>query len=262
MKLFFAFKVMAPWTTPFPRGRLLEEDERHMTVAFLGEADYSVLQTLLVNAPPLPFHVGLTGVFDKLVLLPPSNSRVVAWHVNWQDGKEVEQFVEIFQNWLKGNGVYEPDNRAFLPHATLCRAPFDTEEWQGRFVQLPMYLDGFHLYESIGNLRYKSLWSIQLLPPFEELEHTADLAFRIRGDTVSDLFKNAFFALVWRHIPLLAFRAGSWKIDTLDEAIVQLNRIIAAADEASGCPFKAISYHGNIEKDLEETLRWEMIVDV
>ena len=35
-RLFFGFEVKAPWPQGLPKGRILKEDQRHITIAFLG----------------------------------------------------------------------------------------------------------------------------------------------------------------------------------------------------------------------------------
>jgi hypothetical protein len=40
-----------------------------------------------------------------------------------------------------------------------------------------------------------------------------------------------------------------------------LNEAIARVDEQMGTPFKAVSFHGDIQEE-EGVLKWEMIVDV
>ena len=55
------------------------------------------------------------------------------------------------------------------------------QEWLDHFTPLPFFVKAIHLYQSLGNLQYQSLWESPLLSPFEELEHTADIAFLIRG---------------------------------------------------------------------------------
>jgi hypothetical protein len=47
----------------------------------------------------------------------------------------------------------------------------------------------------------------------------------------------------------------------IDEIVMQLNEIVSHADAELGCPFKAISYHGNLNKKAA-VWEWEMIVDV
>jgi SHS2 domain-containing protein len=43
------------------------------------------------------------------------------------------------------------------------------------------------------------------MQPYEEVEHTADWAFRIRGGTLADLFVNAARAVCWPRGPVAEF---------------------------------------------------------
>ena len=47
-----------------------------------------------------------------------------------------------------------------------------------------------------------------------------------------------------------------------DEIIIQLNEKISLWDAESGCPFKAVSFSGEITKKENGLLHWEMIIDV
>lgn len=262
-RLFFAFEVAAPWPEKCPKGRLLQSDQRHMTAAFIGRSDYSILQPLL-SAMPLPgFKVGFAGFFNRIVFLPKAHPRVVAWHVEWLDeASGVNAYVHVLTDWLKEHG-FNPDERAeFLPHVTLCRSPFSFHEWRDAFHKLPMGLTALHLYESVGGLQYKSLWKHQLLPPFEEIEHTADIAFKVHGESVSQIYRHAFCALAWKYPEILKHKEESWEVETVDDIVMKLNAITGKADAEAGCPFKAVSYHGEIQSCADGTLMWEMIVDV
>jgi hypothetical protein len=120
---------------------------------------------------------------------------------------------------------------------------------------------GLHLYKSMGNLEYQSLWEMPLLPPFEELEHTADLAFHIRGSTVQQLHTHAQLALAFKFPPLVSCFTQKTQ-NSLKEIIISLNEMISQADMEFGCPFKAVSFHGEIKEDAQKLLHWNMIVDV
>jgi RNA 2',3'-cyclic 3'-phosphodiesterase len=110
-------------------------------------------------------------------------------------------------------------------------------------------------------LEYQSLWEIPLLSPFEEFEHTADIAFLVRGTTPQELHRNAQLALAFKFPKILPFFSKRLQ-DTLDEIIIALNEMVGKADAECGCPFKAVSFHGQIKAEEENLLHWEMIVDV
>lgn len=262
-RLFFAFEVEAPWPASLPTGRLLHEKQRHMTVAFLGHANYSKLLPLLPNIPLPPFKVGLAGIFEKIHFLPKGHPRVVAWHAAWfNDAFSISTYSRTLIDWLKTQGFTPDDRKEFLPHVTLCRAPFDFDSWRQTFQKLPLITKSLHLYESLGQLHYQPVWTYHLHAPFEELDHTADIAFKIYGETTLQLYTHAMTALAFKFPELLKFRTEDVQVTTVDEIVIELNRIVSRTDSAIGCPFKAISFHGEIEQDQDRSLTWEMIVDV
>jgi len=118
------------------------------------------------------------------------------------------------------------------------------------------------LYESVGNLTYKPIWSHPIAAPFEEFDHTADIAFTVRGETMAQLLLHAATALAFRVPALLPLLPTLPPAVTLEDSVAALNTIIATVDAASGCPLKAVSYHGDITTDADGVLSWEMIVDV
>lgn len=155
-RLFFALKVTSDWPKKLPEGRLIAEEDRHLTLAFLGNVPFEPLETTL-NELPLPsFKAGSIGYFDKSLFLPKSKPRVAAWHVDL-----VEQAVAEYQSqlvvFLREKG-YAIEERSFLPHVTLARAPFSFKEWEEAFVSMPCIATSLNLYESVGNLRYKPIW--------------------------------------------------------------------------------------------------------
>jgi hypothetical protein len=124
-----------------------------------------------------------------------------------------------------------------------------------------MFINGLHLYESVGNLMYESLWSFPLIAPFEEMEHTADIAFLIRGENLRQLYKNARIALAFRFPKLLNYDTPMEYIADLDDIVIALNSIVTQADAEEGCPYKAVSFHGHLIQNAGY-FSWEMIVDV
>jgi RNA 2',3'-cyclic 3'-phosphodiesterase len=234
-RLFYGLEVDAPWPEQFPPGRLVDASSRHMTVEFLGD-----LPNLpdLSDAPVPPFPIGPVGQFDRVLFLPKRRANVVAWH--------------IF-------GFDDPYFESLLCHVTLARRPFEMDAWKEAFEPLPCVGVALHLYESVGNLTYKPLWSHPLLPPFEELPHTADIAFRVRGETLQQLHRNAEVALCFKApgmLPDLGRVANSF-----DEMVIALNDLVSDLDTREGSPFKAVSFSGELQ-EREGILEWEMIVDV
>lgn len=262
-RLFFALEVLAPWPQPLPAGRRLDEKQRHMTVAFLGSTDYEPLHAVLSQVPAPPFKIGLTGIFDKYLFLPERHPRVVAWHVDWLEGKEMlDPYQQQLISWLQERGFNPDVRKEFLPHVTLCRSPFNPHPWKKSFTRLPMMTGSLHLYESLGNLRYQPIWSHPITPPFEEIEHTADVAFHVHGMNLEQLQLHALIALSFKSPDLLAHLKEISQPESLDDLIINLNHCVTHVDAQRGCPFKAVSFHGDLEELKEGILKWEMIVDV
>jgi RNA 2',3'-cyclic 3'-phosphodiesterase len=260
-RLFFGAHTEAPWPNDYPSARMISEETRHLTLAFLGQDSFSKLQQLLPSVPRPSFAIGPVGIAKQLIFLPQEKSRVVAASVDWLDASaKLNVYQKALADWLQSNG-YPLDKRSFFPHITIARAPFDKKQWKVHFTPLPFFVKAIHLYQSLGNLQYRSLWESPLLPPFEELEHTADIAFQIRGDNIRELHLHAQLALAFKFPQLTDFFTSNLQ-DSLEEMIISLNEMVAIADAEFGCPFKAVSFHGMIKSDAHNILHWEMIVDV
>lgn len=259
-RLFLGLEIVSLWPLKLPSGRIIPPEGRHLTLLFFGNVSFSSLEPLLREIPPLSF--GCTGFFNRCLFLPPGDGRVVAWHVDWLGKKERIESYQRRLHLLFSAAGYTLDARAWLPHVTLCRAPFAPEEWSKDFVQLPFYTSALHLYESKGNLLYEPLrsWSIAL--PFEEIEHTADIAFRIRGEDFYELYGHAWAALSFQIPELISYFEMPFQLHSLDEVIISLNERLSAADSAEGIGMKAVSFHGEAVWKDSGFYEWEMIVDV
>lgn len=256
-RLFFGMEIVAPWPDVLSPGRILLEEDRHMTIAFLGDCDLVKIEEMLVSFPKPPFGLGIAGIFDRPIFLPHRIPRVAAWHVHFLEQKEeFLQFQKELVSWLKELNIKEGE---FLPHVTIARSPFKISEWKHSFKKLPMVLKDIHLCESLGYSKYKIRWSFPILAPFEEMEHTADIAFHIRGKTFAQLHLHAQLALSF-HFPDFIGYFEEREVNSQEEIVQSLNASIARADAEQGCPFKAVSFHGEIQEG--EFLEWEMIVDV
>ncbi len=115
--------------------------------------------------------------------------------------------------------------------------------------------------ESLGHSHYQPLWRHSFLPPFAEIEHTADIAFLIRGADFYELFLNAQLALAFKFPALLSYLSKEKDFPSLDTVIAALNEVVARADLDIGVPFKAVSYHDEMAYHSNH-LEWKMIVDV
>lgn len=264
-RLFWGFEVVSPWPEIFPKGRILNAEQRHMTLLFLGKTDPSKLIESLVDFPPIPFKLGLVGKFNEALFLPSKrHPNVLAWGVEWWDqSDQLISFQKDIAIWHLERKLIENPTRDhhFLPHVTLCRDPKNLEEWEKTFTPLPMMIKNFHLYESLGNSQYKPLYTFPLAIPFEEIEHTADIAFNIFGDSLDQIRIHALSALSFHYPALANYYESANGFRSLDEVIENLNKIISKVDQEISCPYKAISYHGDILIS-DGIMNWEMIVDV
>lgn len=255
-RLFFAAEVVAPWQTHYPHGRIIAPADRHLTLAFLGNVNFTSLEKILTEFPHPKIKISPIGYFDQCLFFP----HVVAWNVKWLEKPSFESFQQQIASWLKSHG-YPVDNRPFLPHVTIARAPFSIEEWKNDFTPLPMMAKAVHLYESVGNLVYQPIFTVPFIPCFEEISHTADLAFQIRGETMEELHLHAMAALAFKHPPLVEYILRTPLQKNLDDIIIELNKLISVSDQEIGSPFKAVSFHGDVRQQ-NSLLNWEMIVDV
>lgn len=262
-RVFFGFEVLAPFREEnMPRsGRLLDPLHRHLTFEFLGNVETSKIDKILNDFPKPTFKIGKAGFFDKILLLPKKHPHVVSWHIEWLDDDEsLINYQKECSNWFYSQG-FNSKKDEFLPHVTICREPFNTIEWEKNFTSIPMIIKDLHLYESIGGLQYVPIWSFPMIAPFEEMDHTADIAFKISGKNMSELYAHAQTALAFIFPPILKF-INKKNITSLEDIVMALNQIVSRADGEIGCPFKAVSFHGKIKEVNNQILEWEMIVDV
>jgi RNA 2',3'-cyclic 3'-phosphodiesterase len=261
-RLFFGMEIHAPWPDSFPKGRLLDANHRHLTLAFLGETDYGKLQESLKTFPQPNFKVGFAGQFDQCLFLPEKHPHVAAWHIKWlEDEKDLIEFQKTLVLWLQAKGFFPDTKHPFMAHVTLCRNPFQIKEWKNTFETLPAIASSIKLYESLGHAHYMSLWELSLAQPFTEIEHTADIAYQIRGTNYDQLFAHGALALAFNFPAILPFFSRKEGLLHIEEVIVALNQLVAYADQEIGCPFKAVSFHDTIQEE-NGVLHWEMIIDV
>jgi len=246
LRLFFGATLRAAWPAAFPPGRLVPDSSRHLTLAFLGDARMPDVAKIA------PLKIAPTGVCLKWKPL----AHVAAAEASWLTGSDaILALQKRLVSWL-----HLKDQRPFYPHITLARSPFDREAWKNAVCQVPFYLQSIHLYQSRQNSLYESLWEMPLVPPFDDIDHTADLAFLVRGQTLHELFLHAQLALAFHFPPFVEKMRRGVIPSTLDDIIIELNALISEADETRGCPFKAVSFHGALAS--KTLLEWTMIVDV
>ncbi|MGK5595365.1 MAG: hypothetical protein ACSNEK_08415 [Parachlamydiaceae bacterium] len=261
-RLFIGFEIDALWPENLPSARIIPPNSRHFTLSFLGNQPLNLILPYLQQMPKPSFKIGRTGYFNSCLFLPDNHANVVAWQGHWLDNEqEILNYEVLLHQWLNEIGLHIQRRDHWLCHATIARKPLHMKAWLASFRKLPFFISHLHLYESLPELNYRPLWSHPFLPPFEEIEHTADLAYKIKGMTINELFSHAYCALSWRFPELLDFLPQSIILKNLDDLIILLNESITQADCKTYCPYKAISFHGSI-LERPNYLEWEMIVDV
>src|ERR1700722_8796933 len=100
-RVFFGIETQAPWPEEFPKGKVLEEKDRHLTLAFLGEVEMSAMEKALANFPAPPFTVGPTGKFSQCLFLPKKHPSVVAFEPEWFEyGDLLVAYQKTLVSWL------------------------------------------------------------------------------------------------------------------------------------------------------------------
>lgn len=260
---FFGFSLVAPWPEFFPlSARLIEEQNRHITLAFLEKHLFQDLLPLLDKVPSPPFKMAPVFFFNYPLFLPEKDPHLIAYHFLPLRGKDLlSPYQKELSSFLMSRG-FQLEEREFLPHVTIGRNLSGSKEWEKHFVPFPFYIDGFHLYESLGFSEYHSHFKLSFLSPFQEIEHVADRAFQIVGRNLSELSDHAQIALCFAFPELFPFFKFEERKSSLEEVIVALNEVVTRADQEIGSPLKAVSFHGEVRKKEGGLLTWEMIVDV
>lgn len=260
-RVFLGIECRAPWPDEFPKGRIIKEEHRHATLVFLGNVNFELFQKQIPSIPRPDFNLGFTGIFSHCHFFPKRKPHVVAWEVDLQ--KRQQEFLDYQQtlkNWVQDNG-YSVDERPYLPHVTVSRGHFQPSQWKKTFQHLPLMLKDIHVYESLGSSEFKKIWTHTLDAPFTEIDHTADIAFVIKGRSEKEILDHATSALAFEFPEILDYVEENTAPKNLNDVIRALNRLVALADAEVGTPFKAVSYHGDLIK-TGGCLIWEMIVDV
>ncbi|MDE3055104.1 MAG: hypothetical protein KGI80_00185 [Verrucomicrobiota bacterium] len=255
-RFFLGLAIEAPWPEEWPEGR--EIKEKHATLLFFRTQKFS--QDLLFRMPLPSFPIGPIGTFDTPLFLPEKSPRAFAWHISWEK-EEISHYQKTANLWWQKEGVHL-DEREWLPHVTLARAPLQIDQWQTLPLPLPCFAKALHLYESLGESTYRILWSHFFVPPFKEIEHTADLAFHVYGRNFQELFCNALWALSFQEPLLLQWKSPLSSLSSIEDVIRALNALFLQADISGSLPYKAVTHHGEVHKSLHHLLEWEMIIDV
>jgi 2'-5' RNA ligase len=263
LRVFIALSLDAVWPEVYPPGKLIPDESKHMTLVFLGAVSHPTLTQIKSGFPDPSWMLGPAGFFDAVEFLPPRAPRVVVWHAKWVYDPGVATYQTQLKNWVSSLGI-QVERRVFLPHVTLARSPFEMDSWKKQFVPLPFCVTGVHVFRSFPNSVYQSLWERPLKPVFEELEHTADRAYSIRGRTYADLLSHAWLTLSGVEPGLLTLPFPRSQVQNLNQVVEQINVNLSMADEQIGVPVKAVSYAGDV-KPVTQTqpwIEWKMICDV
>ncbi len=255
--MFFAAELAAAWHSHFPPGRIVAEEFRHLTIAFLGMTDREAILKQIDQIPRPSWHIGPSGLLQKWIFLPTFSPRVVAAEASFFQEKEA--FFEYQKNLSE---QFKTLKKELLPHATVARAPFDTAAWSHFPCQIPFFIRGIALWKSLGHSTYAPIWTDPSISPFEEIEHTADLAYTIRGQNFSQLAYHALLALSFSFPAFRSYLDKLSPCNSFEEIVHLLNQWIAEIDMREGIGLKAVSYHANIAAKENHLLEWTMIVDV
>lgn len=256
-RLFVGWECELSSYRKLPDGRQI--NPHHLTLLFLGNVEQDMLSKVVAELPSYQGMIAPCLIADKLIYLPPKEMRVAALGIQLPD-ESILGYQMLLRDHFESLGLTF-DRRPFFPHVSLLRRPFDTKELQQWFIPQPILLKSIHLYESVAELTYKPVVSQSILSSFEPIEHTADLAFSIRGMNIDELFYNSLMALSFTYPPFLTY-ATRKKVQDLSSIIYNLNQYVSIMDREIGSPFKAISYSGSIVEGQKGLLTWEMIVDV
>ncbi len=262
---FIAAEVIAPWPEKMPKsGRLISPDSRHLTLAHLRETSFQSIEKVLAKSPIHHLKISPVGQFTDTLFLPNSKQpRLVAWEVQRLEKKKASrQILQDVRDDLENCGI-EIDKKAFHPHVTLAQGDIDVDEWKDHFTKIPLILKKIHLYRSEGNGRYQSLWNLPLELPFQEMPHTADMAFLLRGKTPEEIHLHAQVAIAFAFPQFFPYLDQENSSHHLDDIVIHLNELVSRVDCAMGSPLKAVSFHGEIaKKAINDIYEWEMIIDV
>ncbi len=260
-RLFIGASVVAIWPDTFLSNEIIKEENRHLTILFLGGQDQNA-KNILMNFPKPKSTLSPIGIFSKYVGLPKRSPHLVALEGEIITGMNIEDYRNNISRWSEMQGIeFKKAKRPFYPHLTICRKHPDIFKWESSIIKIPFYIDGINLYQSLGNSEYEKLKIYPFVPAFEQIHHTADIAFLIRGESLQNIFINAQIALAFSYPDILGFLETDIEISSQDQVIMELNKIISNIDIKIGSPFKAVSFHGSFTQQLGYT-QWEMIVDV
>lgn len=258
-RLFFAAEITAAWPEELPQGRLIEPELRHLTLAFLGMANREELIKALDELPLPSWTIGPAGILDEWLFLPEKSPHVVAMHATLLE-QNLLSYQQIVSEWFLKRQFLKTIDPRFLAHVSIARDPSDQTAWAALPSQIPFFIRGVGLFKSLGHSNYEIIWHKENVPPFEEIEHTADIAYHIRGNSFSDLMLHAVLALAFSFPAFSRYLKNIPSCNSINDIVSQLNRWTSEIDQQEGIGLKAVSYHAKLEK--KPYLEWTMIVDV
>lgn len=101
--------------------RLLQPEQLHVTLAFIGEVDEAKAQAAREVVAAVPESMGGEGVLSGLLLLPsPNRARVVTLAVRDEDGAFGRLFERVMSG-LERAEVMQREKRPFRAHLTIAR---------------------------------------------------------------------------------------------------------------------------------------------
>lgn len=233
-RLFLGFEVDAPWFKNMPKGRMVAPESRHLTLAFLGEIDCGKRLKHLEHMPVFPCKVGAAGICKELIYLPVKKPNAVALSFKWLTQEElVLRFQQELTVWLQTFGYLASSGESvFLPHVTLARRPFQTREWTEIFYPLPMITTHLHLYESVGQLCYKPIWSKRVLQPISRmvLPQNTCTAFHLMANSYKDLWIHAWLGVSFIYPQVILENFSDCVFEDLEGVEEKLNSILKDFD--------------------------------
>lgn len=155
-RVFIACSLKADWPQQFPPGKILTIDNRHMTLAFLGNIE-DIKLPILDQVPKPNFNQQPGGEFDKILALPKRKPRAMSYHARFtMEEQAMLDYQKQLIYWLS-QYQFLVDDRPFLPHVTIARPPFEKSQWQHYFQPFTFLVTGIHLYESLGHRQFQIL---------------------------------------------------------------------------------------------------------
>jgi 2'-5' RNA ligase len=226
-RLFFGFEITAPPKLKLPPARHLHEKDRHITFAFLGDVDLNALLEHLQRFPAPEFGLGLVGEFSEVAFFPSHHPHAVVWKVQFHHKERaVRTFHHDLNKWLKVIGFRPVDpEREWVPHVTMGRQRFEQSKWREHFMPLPFVATKFHLYESVGDLKYEPRWSYVLESPFEDSEE----GLKVRGKTLQEILLHAQVGLSLKFPELWEYCQEASVLRHYRDLLTHLNKSIQGA---------------------------------